>query len=56
MAHRRLATIGLPVGVGDEANGSIKGEIGSNRRLRQRIEGQKALAALDEIESEEAGY
>ena len=30
MTHRRLARVGLPIGVGDEADGRIEGEVGRN--------------------------
>ena len=37
MAHRHLAGVGLPIGVGDEADGRIEGEVGSDGALRPRV-------------------
>ena len=54
MAHRRLAAIVLPVGVGDEAHRRIEGEIGGDRIEALRVQRQKILEALDQIERNEA--
>ncbi len=55
MAHRRFAGIGLPVGVGDEADRRVEGEIGRDCGEAARVEGQKALQPLQGVEQHEAG-
>ncbi len=46
MAHRGLAAVVLPVGVGDEADGGVEREVGRDRVEPARIERQKVLQAL----------
>ena len=54
MAHRRLAAVVLPVGVGDEADRRVEGEIGRDGVEALRIERQHVLQPLQRIEREEA--
>ena len=54
VGHRALAAVVLPVGVGDEADRRVEGEIGGNRRLLGRIERQHALQAHQRVEDQEA--
>ena len=54
IGQRALAAVVLPVGVGDEADRRVEGEIGRDRRLPGRIERQHALQAHQRIEDEEA--
>ena len=54
IGHRAFAAVVLPVGVGDEADRRVEGEVGGNRRLLGRIEGQHALQAHQRIEDDEA--
>ena len=53
--HGRLTRIGLPVGVGDEADRGIKGEVRRQAGQFQRIEGQKALSEEHQVQKGEAG-
>ena len=46
MAHRRLAGVILPVGVGDEADRGVEGEIGRHGVEAVRVERQQALQPL----------
>ena len=55
MAHRRLAAVVLPVGVGDEADRRVEGEIGRDGVEALRVERQKVLKPLQRVEREEAG-
>lgn len=50
MAHRGFARIGLPVGVGEEADRRIEGEIGGHAGQALGIEGQHRLHPQDQIE------
>ena len=54
MAHGRLAAIGLPVGVGQEADRGVEGEIGRDIVEMLRIERQKSLQPQDRIKRGEA--
>ncbi len=54
MAHRRLAAIGLPVGVGQEADGGVEGEVGRDVVEPLRVERQVGLQAQDGVERNEA--
>ena len=42
IAHRRLGHVGLPVGVGDEADRGVEGEVGRDRGLPCGLNGSKA--------------
>jgi hypothetical protein len=42
-AQGRLASLGLPVRIGDEADRDIKRQVGRHAGKAQRIEGQPAL-------------
>ena len=55
MAHRRLAAIVLPVGVGDKAVGRVEREIGRHGVEAARVQRQKVLQPLDGVEREESG-
>ena len=55
MTHRRLAAVVLPVRIGDEAGGSIEGEIGRDAVEAARVQRQEVLQALQGVEREEAG-
>ena len=55
MAHRRLAAIVLPVGVGDEADRGVEGEIRRHGVEAARVQRQQALQPLDGVENEKAG-
>ena len=55
MAHRRLAAIILPVGVGDEAVGGVEREIGRHGVEAARVQRKKILQPLDGVEREESG-
>ncbi len=52
---RGLATVGLPVGVGGEADGGVEGESRTHPRETGGIGGQKALHALQQVHHAEAG-
>ena len=52
MAHRRLAAVVLPVGVGDEADGGVEREERRHRLDRRRVERQPALQALQGVQAE----
>ena len=54
MTHRRFAGIGLPIGVGDETDGGVEGEIGGDSGARRGVERQEGLTSLDGIKREEA--
>jgi hypothetical protein len=54
VAHRRLAAVRLPVGVGSKAGGGIEGQVGRRRRHAVRIERQHVLQALQCEHGEEA--
>ena len=54
VGHRAFAAVVLPVGVGDEADRRVEGEVGRDRRLSGRIERQHALQAHQRVEDEKA--
>ena len=54
MAHRRLAAVELPVGVGQEADRGVEGEVGRDRPLAGGIERQHGLQPQDRVEQQEA--
>jgi hypothetical protein len=45
IGQRALAAVVLPVGVGDEADGGVEGEIGRDRAMPGGIERQHVLQA-----------
>ena len=53
--HRRLAAIGLPVGVGDEAHRRVEGKVRRQRRQALRVPRQKILQPQHRVEQQEAG-
>ena len=55
MAHRGLAAIILPVGVGDKAVGGVEREIGRHGVEAARVQRQKVLQPLDGVERQESG-
>ncbi len=55
VAHRRLGHVGLPVGVGHEADRRVEREVWRHRVLAGRIQRQHILQALDRIHQNEAG-
>ena len=55
MAHRRLAAVVLPVGVGDEAGRGVEGEIGRHSVEAARVQRQKVLQPLQGVERQESG-
>ena len=54
MAHRRLAGVVLPVGVGDEADRRVEGEIRRHGVEAAWVQRQQALEPLNSVENEEA--
>ena len=54
IGQRALATIVLPVGVGDEADGRVEAEIFGHGRHALRIERQEALQAQQAVEDQKA--
>ena len=54
IAHRGLAAVVLPVGVGDEAARRVEGEVGRDGVKAARIERQHVLEALQRVERQEA--
>ena len=54
VGQRALATVVLPVGVGDEADGRVEAEIFGHGRHALRIERQEALQAQQGVEDQEA--
>ena len=54
IAHCRLRHVGLPIGVGDEADRRIEGEIGGDRVEMLRVERQNRLQALQGVKRQEA--
>ena len=46
IAHRRLGHVRLPVGVGDEADRGVEGEVRRDRALALRVERQHVLQPL----------
>ena len=55
IAHRRLAAIGLPVRVGDEADRGVEGEALLDAGLPLRVERQIPLQPLQRVKRHEAG-
>ena len=55
IGQRALATVVLPVGVGDEADRRVEAEIFGHRRHALRIERQEALQAQQAVEDQKAG-
>ena len=55
VAHRRLAAVALPVGVGGEADGRVERRVGRDGAEPLRVERQHALEALQEVDHEQAG-
>ena len=55
VAHRALAAVVLPVGVGHERDGGVEGEVGRDGAHAGRIERQRALETLEGVEENEAG-
>ena len=54
IAHRRLAAVGLPVGVGDEAHRGVEGEALFDPGLPCRIEREQALKPLQRVERDKS--
>ena len=54
MAHGGLTAVGLPVGIRDETDRGIKGEIGRNGGKTLRIERQQMLEPHQSVEQQEA--
>jgi hypothetical protein len=54
VGHRRLAGIGLPVGVGDEGDRRVEGQEGRHRGEALRVQRQHVLQAQDHVEQREA--
>ncbi len=55
MAHRGLAAIILPVGVGDKAHRCVEREVRRHRVKAARVQWEEALQALQDIERQESG-
>ena len=55
VAHRRLAAVVLPVGVGDETRGGVEGQVGRHRSQPRRVERQPALQPLQGVQEQHAG-
>src|SRR5450755_787583 len=57
ITDRSLRRVGLPVGIGAEADGGIEGEVGRNQFTAEalRIERQRPLYALDEVSEQDSG-
>lgn len=53
VAHRGFAAVGLPVGIGHEADRGVEGDMVGHRRLVRRIERQHALKPRDPIQQQE---
>ena len=54
IAHGRFGRIGLPIGIGDEADRRIEGEIRRDRVKVLRVEGQNRLQTLQGVKRQEA--
>ena len=54
IGHRAFAAVVLPVGVGDEADRGVEGEIFGNCRLARRVERKYGLQAHHRIKDDEA--
>ena len=50
VAHRRLARVVLPVGVGGEADGGVEGQVLGHGGGAGRVEGQDRLEPLDQVQ------
>ena len=55
VAKCRLAGISLPVGVGDEADRDVEGEVGRHARKALRVEWQIGLQSQQRVEAQHAG-
>ena len=56
VAHRRLAAVVLPIGVGDEAHRRVEGEVGGNPAKALRIERQIGLEPLQGVERRKSDH
>src|ERR1039458_8101051 len=56
IAHRRLAGVALPVGVGDETDGRIERRVGANRGQMLRVERQPDLQSLQHVDGRGAEH
>ncbi len=54
IAHRALGRVGLPVGVGDEADRGIERGVGRDLAQRLRVERQHGLQPLQRVEDQES--
>ncbi|MNV22659.1 hypothetical protein D3C71_1136430 [compost metagenome] len=54
VAHRRLAAIALPVGIGDETDGRVQGGVRRHRAHAGGVQGQQALHALQGVDRNDA--
>ena len=52
MAHGGLASIGLPIGIGDEADRRVEGEVGRYGVSAFRIEWKESLKSLKQVEGD----
>ena len=50
VAHRRLAAVALPVGVGGEAHGRVEGGIGRDAGEALRVQREDALQTLEAVD------
>ena len=55
VAECRLAGVSLPVGVGDEADRDVEGEVGRHARKALRVERQIGLQSQQGVEAQHAG-
>ena len=55
ITHGGFGHIGLPVGVGDEADGRVEGQVRAGSREALGIERQQVLEAQDQVQRDEAG-
>ena len=53
VAHRRLAAVGLPVGVGHEADRGVERQVGHDAGQVGRVERQRTLHPLQGVDREE---
>jgi hypothetical protein len=56
MAQRRLARIVLPIGVGDEADGSVEGEVRRDVAEALWVQGQVGLEPQDRVKGDDADH
>jgi hypothetical protein len=54
VAHGGLAAVVLPVGVGDERDRGVEGELRRHGREARRVQRQPGLQALERVEDEES--